>query len=356
MAFLDKLKSAFQNVTNNIKTAVQQQQQSTANQFKMFLWDKQSRENVRNQVEQLGQNRQQQSPLQQEQPQQTATQNISGAERTTQKLPTSNNNEELQRKLGTPKNAKFNEAEARKNLAQMGYDENQINTFVENQKSGKFNQELPVQKALTDEEQKESEQLVRDKRTGDLREKNTGDKLKEELTKPFENYNEKFLKPATKNAVEGIEGFVNDASGLASIPGLTLLGAGNKLLKTVGVNTDEIGRRYGDLGNILTFVGNVTGNDHIAWKGQQFKQKGEEMQQVAGAVDTVRDKTEIDTLEQMSTETMLKTQQDMGNPVSRKLSELLPSITTSGTMALISAYNPALRSFLFFWSYFCRLL
>ena len=163
MAFLDKLKSAFKNVTNNIKTAVQQQQQSTASQFKMFLWDKQSRENVRNQTEQLGQNTVEQSPLQQEQPQQTATQNITGAERTTQKLPTSNNNEELQRKLGTPKNVKFDEAEARKNLSQMGYDENQINTFIENQKSGKFNQGLPAQKALTDEEQKDAKQDAEDR-------------------------------------------------------------------------------------------------------------------------------------------------------------------------------------------------
>lgn len=343
MAFIDKIKKALQQGQKEVQAPP-----TKAESFKQYVANKQASEpkifnNATNWMMNSALNQRDRTVRQ------TATQNITGAERTIQTQPvargkvglTSNN-------IAPVKEQEFDEQNMRATFKQYNPNatDEELDNYINRLKAQNGQRVVATGKAVQKEETKE--QLVRDKKTGELREKNAGDKLKEEATKPFENLYEKGLKPGVKNALEGVEGFVNDASAVASMPGLTLLQAPGKIMNTVSQNTKFVGRRYENVGDVLTLVGNITGNQDILRKGQEFKKKGQETQQVGEAVDTARDKTGIDTLQKASEETTYMSQEQIKSSGTKKFAQLLPSITTSSTMALLSLVNPALRNIIFF--------
>ena len=168
MGFIDNIKKKFQESVNKMAQPQQQPQQtSIADRFKQFLNSTNTMSTMirsnpvlrQNAVDRFKQFSQRQQQVEQPQQQQTATQNVQGAERVN--LPTKN--------IGTTANnqttkatVKFDEQKARETFkkANPNATDEEINNAVARLKANNSQKNLPVQRASTTEEVKQAQKEV----------------------------------------------------------------------------------------------------------------------------------------------------------------------------------------------------
>ena len=370
MGFIDKLKKRIQESVNNSQATAQQQQpvqMSTADRFKQFLNSKNAVSNIIRSNPVLSKRANERISYLQEQPkeQQTATQNITGAERTVN-LPTNDKKAGLTaNNTGTTKtNTNFDEKETRKMLASRGYTEQQINDTIASLQGGK-KANLPTQKAKTDEEQKDTKQVVveEDKKTGQLksREKTVADKLKEKA----DNFSAK--------VEEKGEPFVNDAGRIGSIATDTIMTLPSRLVKGFGhaeefVDTQGISEALKLLSGKSLFA-KGTGEDGTYTLGDTAgltKEQQEDLVKVTealtgkdvsaitksgldltgsdkGVLNRARDFLGMTEFENQMNQRIAETQGDMETKPGAFLGEMTPSIIQNASNMILTAINPVLR-------------
>lgn len=369
MGFIDKLKKRIQESVNNSQATAQQQpvQMSTADRFKQFLNSKNAVSNIIRSNPVLSKRANERISYLQEQPkeQQTATQNITGAERTAN-LPTNDKKAGLTaNNTGTTKtNTNFDEKETRKMLASRGYTEQQINDTIASLQGGK-KANLPTQKAKTDEEQKDTKQVVveEDRKTGQLksREKTVADKLKEKA----DNFSAK--------VEEKGEPFVNDAGRIGSIATDTIMTLPSRLVKGFGhaeefVDTQGISEALKLLSGKSLFA-KGTGEDGTYTLGDTAgltKEQQEDLVKVTealtgkdvsaitksglnltgsdkGVLNRARDFLGMTEFENQMNQRIAETQGDMETKPGALLGEMTPSIIQNASNMILTAINPVLR-------------
>lgn len=175
MGFIDNIKKKFQESVNKMaQPQPVQQQMSTADRFKQFLNSNNAVSNIIRSNPVLSKRANERISYLQEQPkeQQTATQNITGAERTvnlpTKAVGTTANNQ------STQVSVKFDEKKARETFkkANPKATEEEINQAVERLKANNGKKNLPVQRASTTEEVKEAQNEEVDKQVKDIEAEN----------------------------------------------------------------------------------------------------------------------------------------------------------------------------------------